>query len=110
MRLTIRLASIASTVLVCVFARSLFGQSTLGSFVGTVTDPSHAVVPKCVITLTNNGTSAERSVETDKDGTYVLVNVEPGVYRIVMRAPGFQELIADDLQLMARQTDRKSVV
>jgi hypothetical protein len=93
-------------MLVCAFAASLFGQSTLGSFVGTVTDPSHAVVPKCVITLKNNGTSAERSVETDKDGAYVLVNVEPGIYRIVMRAPGFQEVIADDLQLMARQTVR----
>ena len=98
--------STPSAILVCVFAGSLFGQSTFGSFVGTVQDPSHATVAKCVITLTNIGTSAERSVETDKDGAYVLVNVEPGNYRIVMQAPGFQALTANDLQLMARQTVR----
>jgi hypothetical protein len=83
-----------------------FGQSTFGSFVGTVRDPSNAVVPECVVTLTNMGTSAARSVETDANGNYVLVNVEPGIYQIVMRAPGFQELIAKDLELTARQTVR----
>jgi len=90
----------------CVFARIVFGQSTFGSFVGTVRDPSNAVVPRCVITLKNTGTSAERSVETDKDGNYVLVNVEPGTYRIVMRSQGFQDLVAKDLELTARQTVR----
>src|ERR1700721_1089854 len=96
----------ASAILVCVCVGSLLGQSTFGSLVGTVQDPSHATVAKCVITLTNIGTSAERCAETDKDGAYVLVNVEPGNYRIVMQAPGFQALTANDLQLMARQTVR----
>ena len=68
------------------------GQSTFGSFVGTVRDPSGAVVPGCAITLTNTGTSVQRSVVTDKQGDYVLVNLEPGTYQIVMKAPGFQEL------------------
>jgi Carboxypeptidase regulatory-like domain len=106
LRRVVSFASMASAILVCVCVGSLLGQSTFGSFVGTVQDPSHATVAKCVITLTNIGTSAERSVETDKDGAYVLVNVEPGNYRIVMQAPGFQALAANDLQLMARQTVR----
>ena len=97
---------IASVISVSLFAGALFGQSTFGSFVGTVRDPSNAVVPKCVVTLENTGTSAVRRVVTDKDGNYVLVNVEPGNYRVVMEAPGFQELIASDLELRARQTVR----
>lgn len=97
---------LAASLLVCVLAGIAFGQSTFGSFVGTVRDPSNAVVPECVVTLTNMGTSAARSVETDANGNYVLVNVEPGIYQIVMRAPGFQELIAKDLELTARQTVR----
>jgi len=56
--------------------------------------------------MTNIGTSAERSVETDRDGNYAVVNLEPGAYRVVMRAPGFQALTANDLELMARQTVR----
>jgi hypothetical protein len=98
--------AIAPALLVCVFAVVSFGQSTFGSFIGTVRDPSHAIVPKCDIVLKNMGTSAERSVVTDKEGNYVFVNVEPGIYQIVMRSPGFQELIARDLELTARRTVR----
>jgi hypothetical protein len=106
MKQFVGLRSIASAILVCVFVGALSGQTTFGSFVGTVRDPTNAVVAKCEITLTNTGTSAKRSVETDKDGNYVLVNVEPGAYQIVMRSPGFQELTAKDLELTARQTVR----
>ncbi len=45
-------------------------------------------------------------METDRNGNYAVVNLEPGIYRVVMRAPGFQELIANNLELMARQTVR----
>jgi hypothetical protein len=97
---------VISLSILSVFATIVYGQSTFGSFVGTVHDPSDAVVRKCVVTLTNIGTSASKSAETDKDGNYVLVNVEPGFYQIVMRSPGFQELVAKDLELTARQTVR----
>ena len=90
--------------LVC--AGSLPGQSTFGSFVGTVHDPSGGVVPECVITLRNIGTSAQRSTLTDKQGNYVLVNLEPGTYEIVMKAPGFQLFTLSNLELTARQTIR----
>jgi Carboxypeptidase regulatory-like domain/TonB dependent receptor len=106
MKRRVRFRPIPAAIAVCVFVGTLLGQSTFGSFVGTVHDPSRAVVPNCVITLTNMGTSAERSVETDKDGDYVLVNVEPGTYQIVMQAAGFQVLVAKDVELTARQTVR----
>ena len=83
-----------------------FGQSTFGSFVGTVHDPSGAVVADCVVTLTNVGTSAQRSAVTDKEGNYSLVNLEPGTYQIVMQAPGFEPATLKNLQLTARQTVR----
>jgi hypothetical protein len=85
---------------------AVFAQSTFGSFVGTVHDPSGGIVAECVVTITNAGTSARRSVLTDKDGNYVLVNMEPGTYQIVMQAPGFQPATFKDLQLLSRQTVR----
>src|SRR6266516_4116181 len=63
-------------------------QSTFGTFVGTVKDPSGAIVADCLVTLTNTGTSAARSTISDKDGNYVLVNIDPGMYKITIRAPG----------------------
>lgn len=97
---------IADIIAVFLCIEALWGQSTFGSFVGTVHDPSGGIVPECVITLTNIGTSAQRSAVTDKDGNYVLVNLEPGTYQIVMQAPGFQMLTVKDLALTARQTVR----
>jgi hypothetical protein len=63
-------------------------------------------VPDCVVTLTNMGTSARRSAITGKDGNYVLVNLEPGSYQIVIEAVGFQPTTISNLQLLSRQTVR----
>ncbi|HEY6342852.1 MAG TPA: carboxypeptidase regulatory-like domain-containing protein [Bryobacteraceae bacterium] len=82
-------------------------QSTFGSFVGTVHDPSGAVIADCVVMLTNTGTAAQRSTVTDKEGAYTLVNLEPGTYQIVIEAPGFQPFTFKDLQLTARETVRE---
>ena len=71
------------------FVNQAFAQSTFGTFVGTVRDPSGSVVAGCIITATNTGTSTQRTTATDKQGDYVLVNLEPGTYQIVMQSPGF---------------------
>ncbi len=92
--------------LLAIVCTGVFGQSTFGSFVGTVHDPSGGVVADCLITLTNVGTSARRSAVTDKEGNYVLVNIEPGKYELVMQAPGFQPLTLSNLELTSRQTLR----
>jgi len=97
---------VATILLFAACAGLIFGQSTFGSFVGTVHDPSGGVVADCLITLTNVGTSARRSAVTDKDGNYVLVNIDPGKYQLVMQAPGFQPFTLSNLELTARQTLR----
>jgi len=97
---------VAALLVLLICAGSSFGQSTFGSFVGTVHDPSGGIVPDCVVTLTNTGTSVQRSAVTDKAGSYVLVNLEPGTYQIVLKSPGFEVLTLKDLELTARQTIR----
>jgi hypothetical protein len=81
-------------------------QSTFGTFVGTVHDPSGSVIATCLVSVTNSGTSARRSAITDKEGNYVLVNLEPGTYQIVMQAPGFQSTTFSAVELLSRQTVR----
>jgi hypothetical protein len=81
-------------------------QSTFGQFVGTVKDPSGAVIPGCVITIKNLGTSATRSTLADETGSYTLVNLEPGEYEMRMEAAGFQPVTRTNLPLLARQTVR----
>ena len=83
-----------------------WAQSTFGEFLGTVKDPSGALVANCIVTVKNLETSSTRKVTTDSTGSYTVVNLEPGKYDITMEAPGFQAITNPGLQLLARQTVR----
>jgi len=80
-------------------------QSTFGTVLGTARDSSGAVVAKCVVTVENTGTSAHRATLTDGSGDYSVPNLEPGVYKITMEAPGFQPFV-HQIELTARETAR----
>ena len=82
------------------------GQSTFGSFVGTVRDPSGAVISGASVQVTNKGTSAQRTATTDASGSYNVVNLDAGAYEIAIRASRFQRAVYSDLVLTARETVR----
>jgi hypothetical protein len=93
-------------VLAALFAAISPAQSTFGEFLGTVHDPSGAVVAGCTITVKNLGTSATRTATSDSNGTYTVVNLEPANYEITMEMSGFQKVTHSNLQLLSRQTVR----
>jgi hypothetical protein len=106
---SLRLLARSCAVLVMafeIFANLSPAQSTFGEFLGTVKDPSGAVITGVVITVKNVETSASRSAVTDTSGSYTVVNLEPGTYTILMEAPGFQKIEHPNLQLLSRQTVR----
>src|SRR5262245_40844409 len=94
---------IASLILGCGMA---LAQSTFGTIVGNVRDPSGAVLPGSVVTVENTGTSARRSTLSDEAGSYSVPNLEPGVYKVTIELPGFQAAQYTNIQLLARQTIR----
>ncbi|HYR43489.1 MAG TPA: carboxypeptidase-like regulatory domain-containing protein, partial [Terriglobia bacterium] len=81
-------------------------QSTFGTILGTVKDSSGALMPSCVITAENTGTSLRRSTMADEAASYIFQNLEPGTYKVTMMAPGFQVAEYTNIQLLARQTIR----
>jgi hypothetical protein len=73
-------------------SRSISGQSIYGSIRGLVTDPTAAIVANAKVTLTNEGTSEQRSAASNNLGEYVFSQVIPGTYTISLEAQGFKKV------------------
>src|ERR1700686_1991802 len=84
-------------------------QSTVGTILGTVTDPSGAVVANAVITITNQGENISRDVRSDAQGNYQAENMKAGLYTVSARATGFKDMVLTDVRLDARQTVRADI-
>jgi hypothetical protein len=68
----------------------LHAQVDTGSIVGSVTDPSGAIVGGATVTLTNQGTNATLSVTVGSDGGYTFTPVRIGTYKLAATSQGFQ--------------------
>lgn len=64
-------------------------QILYGSITGNVTDATGAVVQGAVVTATNVGTNTSKEVTTNKSGGYLVENLQPGTYEVVISAPSF---------------------
>jgi len=83
-----------------------YGQSTFGTVLGTVRDPSGSVVLNAKVQLVNTGTNVIRNAESTLDGTYKFVNVDVGTYQLNVEAAGFQRINFQPFDLGARETKR----
>ena len=77
------------------------------TIIGTVTDPSDAVVPNVEVTLTNPATSQVRKTTTDSSGTYSFVNVSVGRFNLDATIKGFQRSTKTDIVVNTAQTIRQ---
>src|SRR5437764_7690806 len=69
---------------------SLAAQTFRGTILGTVTDPSGALVSGAKVTVKNVATGLERSTQTSADGSYSLPELPIGTYTVTITQPGFQ--------------------
>ena len=87
-------------LLVIASALSALAQSaSTGALVGTVTDPSGAVLQNAQITLRNTGTMESRTAVTDQDGSYRFSLLPPGEYGLTVNATGFVALGVRSVQI-----------
>jgi Carboxypeptidase regulatory-like domain/TonB dependent receptor len=82
------------------------GQSTYGSVIGLVTDPSGAAISGAQVTLTNSGTGDKRVQPTGGDGLFSFVNLAPGNYRVDIEKQGFKRLTREPVVVQVQQSVR----
>jgi len=80
-------------VFVLLAATSLSAQTFRGTILGTVTDPSGAVVAGAKVTVKNVGTGLERTTDTSADGSYALPELPIGTYTVTITLTGFQTAV-----------------
>lgn len=85
------------------------GQSTFGSIVGVVHDPSQGVVAGASIQIRSLEDNSVRSTASDENGAFEFVNLKPGNYALIAQAQGFADFQVPMAELNARQTLRIDV-
>ncbi len=87
----------------------LFAQSTQGTILGTVKDPSGAVIPNATVIVTDTDTGAAKTTTTSATGNYQFFSLLQGHYRVDVSATGFKNEVLANLTLAARQQLRANV-
>lgn len=83
---------LSALALLLAFSAGLLGQAPTGVILGTVNDPSGAVIPGATVTLENKDLSFRRTVTSDAAGAYSFTALLPGVYQIKAEATGFKAM------------------
>ncbi len=74
-------------------------QTFRGGIAGTVVDASGAAVPGAVVKATSRATAAARSVETGRNGEFLIPELPLGLYTIEVTRQGFQPQRVNDVEV-----------
>lgn len=89
----------------CVLAFSLAASlcraqfTTAGTFTGTVTDASGAIVPGASIKVLNQDTGATTTTESNSDGSFVASGLPVGTYTVTVTKEGFSTYTQTGIEL-----------
>ena len=83
-----------------------FAQATTAELSGTVQDGSGAIVIGAQVTATNIATNITHSTLSEKNGEYVITQLQPGDYTVSVEAKGFSKLVQTGLSLQVNQQAR----
>lgn len=96
-------------VIALVGAGVVFGQSGVGTILGTVTDASGAVIANATVEVTNTATNVTQKTQTTSAGTYNVPYLRPGIYRVSVSMTGFQKSVTEGVTLTVDQENRVDV-
>ena len=91
-----------------VFPRGIFAQGGNVAIMGTVMDPSGAVIPSAKVTVTEKSTGVSRSATTNGSGQFNIPSLPPGTYTVNIAAKGFTQSV-QTVTLLADQVRNLNV-
>jgi hypothetical protein len=98
--------TILVVVLLSSAAVSGFAQVDTGNLVGTIKDPSGAVLSGVTVTATNIDTAVSTVVKSEPTGNFVITPLKIGRYSVSVEASGFRKEVRQNIVLDVQQTIR----
>src|SRR5579862_9773080 len=84
-------------------------QDATGKIFGTVYDQQSAVIPGVRVTVTDTATQVERSITTDHEGSFQVLALPIGTYRVKAEKEGFRTVLSAEQKLSINQALRIDV-
>jgi hypothetical protein len=103
--LNLRVRLVAIT-LVLVTPHAVFPQATSGTVLGTVLDPSGAVVPNATVTVADTARGVNFKTTTNDSGNYTQSQLTPGNYSVSAERAGFQKVTQENVAVNVGQSAR----
>ena len=76
-----------------------FSQTVTSRVSGTVKDTAGANVPGAKITLVDAATKDQKTAVTNEEGNFVVADVRPGNYLVIVEGTGFKKLQVSNVQV-----------
>ncbi len=84
------------------WALSANAQVATADVVGTVHDPTGAVIADAKVSITNVGTGLTRTAQSSTSGDFVINLLPPGTYSVKVEAPSFKTFRVQTLTTVLR--------
>jgi hypothetical protein len=88
----------------CMCSLNLWSQNVSSAVQGTVVDSTNAVVVGAQVLVVNQSTATERNVVTSEKGLFRVPQLQPGTYKVTIKAQGFKAYTQKDVVLVGSET------
>jgi hypothetical protein len=99
MKRNICLYAVVVALAACIGPSGLQAQTNTGTIVGTVTDPTGAVIPGARVLITNTNLQNTTELRSNAAGAFVAPALRAGPYEVRVEAAGFQAFVRRNLIL-----------
>ena len=96
-------AGLAICLVILLCPRDLHAQA-VSRINGEVTDAAGALVPDAKVTITNIDTNVSKTTTTTSVGTYLVVDLNPGTYRVKVEREGFKSFVSNAVDVVGGAT------
>ena len=84
----------------------LSAQTDTGRVLGSVVDPTQAVLVDAAVAITDTQRGITRATVTNSSGEFLVPNLLPGIYLVRVSAPGFRSVVRENIGLEVAQDIR----